>query len=117
MQDFHEAAVLLYTSDSNFVKMSRIFDTSHDGSIYLLRREVGRAGVGAFLSPVISGTVTEMRLRFAEPWVSGAYKNSSGNWVEFGRYTVGPLSTLSLRRPGRPSWISCQRADPDYGRL
>jgi hypothetical protein len=94
-QNFHEAALMLYTGDSNFVKVSRIYDSSEGGSIFLLRREVAGAGVGAFFSPVITGTVAEMRLRFSAPNVSGAYKNGSGDWVDLGGYSVGPLSTYT----------------------
>jgi len=94
-QDFHEAALLLYTGDSNFVKISRILDSAQGGSVFLLRREVGGAGVGSFFSPAVSGAVAEMRLRFSAGVVSGAYKNGVGDWVELGHYTVGPLSTYS----------------------
>jgi beta-xylosidase len=94
-QDFHEAALMLYTGDSNFVKISRIYDTLHGGSIFLVRREVGGAGVGAFFSPVIPGTVAEMRLRFVAPIVSAAYKDGSGDWVGLGQYMVGPVNTYT----------------------
>jgi beta-xylosidase len=94
-QDFHEAGLLLYKSDFNFIKISRIFDAAHGGSVFLLRREVGGMGVGSFFSPAISTSVAELRLRFVAPYVSGAYKDGSGNWVELGSYNVGPLSTYT----------------------
>jgi beta-xylosidase len=92
-QDFHEAALLLYTGDSNFIKISRIYDSGHGGAVFLLRREVGGAGVGSFFSPEIISAVAEMRLRFVAGQVTGAYKDGSGNWVTLGSYTVGPANT------------------------
>ena len=92
-QDFHEAGLLLYTGDSNFVKISRIYDFEHGGSIFLLRREVGGTGVGSFFSPEITGSVAEMRLRFVAGQVTGAYKDGNGAWVTLGSYAVGPVNT------------------------
>jgi beta-xylosidase len=94
-QDFHEAALMLYTGDSNFIKISRIYKAEEGGSIFLLRREVAGAGVGSFFSAPIATGVAEMRLRFVAPWVSGAYKDANGNWVELGTYNVGPLNTYT----------------------
>jgi beta-xylosidase len=92
-QNYHEASLLLYADDNNYIKLSRIYRLDEGGSFYLFRREVGGVGVGAFSSDPVAGTISELRIRFVAPSVYAEYKAGGGNWVALGSFQVGALST------------------------
>jgi beta-xylosidase len=90
-QNFHEAALLLYDDDDNYIKVSRIYHTDHGGPVYLLRREVNGVGSDdASISAPIAATVSELRLTRAGSTVSAAYKADDNDWVVLGSLQLTP---------------------------
>jgi beta-xylosidase len=92
-QNYHEASLLLYANDNNYIKLSRIYRTDEGGAFYLFRREVAGVGAGAFSSGLVSATSSDFRIRFVAPSVFAEYRAGAGAWTAIGSFQVGPIDT------------------------
>lgn len=77
--DFHEASLLIYDDDDNYVKMSRLEHSVLGGSRYLLTREVnGVKEQGSYI--FTDQTAITLRLAVYPNRVFGWYLDSAGEW-------------------------------------
>lgn len=86
--EFHEAALLLYQDDDNYVKMSRLEHSELGGSCYFLTREVnGVKEQGSYI--FTDQTVLTLRLAVYENRVFGWYLDGGGQWRVLGVIYIG----------------------------
>lgn len=83
-QNYHEAALLLYNDENNYIKLSRLYHSSFGGDIYLFLQEINGIHSIGFITQTTQ-QISEMRIRILDNSAIGAYRDTLGEWVELGR--------------------------------
>jgi beta-xylosidase len=88
---FHEAGILLFADVNNWVKLSRLYQTSLGGHTYLFTYENEGAKEQGRYTTTTQTDIT-VRLLVDADRVVGQYRNAAGNWVTLGTIFVGSAS-------------------------
>lgn len=83
VQNYQEAALMLFRDDDNYIKLSKLYHSNLGGNVYLLLRERDGIRENASIMPALEPT-SEMKMVACGSLIVGWYKNGTGKWVRIG---------------------------------
>lgn len=119
-ENFHQALLILYADDDNYLALSRLYDDiNFGGDVYVFWQEENGEIVEPLFSAVALEPTTELRLLVTNTFVMALYLDENGDWSALGQMGIDgiklyPSAGISAYHGVGPLPVSSSLIDFDF---
>lgn len=119
-ENFHQALLILYADDDNYLALSRLYDDiNFGGDVYVFWQEENGELVEPLFSAAALEPATELRLLVTNTFVMALYLDENGEWAALGQTAIDgvnlyPTAGISAYHGVGPLPVSSSLIDFDF---